>query len=174
MPAIPAGEAISFLKDTRGALTWTVREMVDSLKITEPEAKQVIAILELQGYVKPALDGAVWLTTIYGEEVSGSQSPRFNLARVTGALAELKDRIQAQNRDRRAEFHVSDAVAFGDFLMARPRVQAADVGVRLVVLKDGTTQGELGFLKQLRAKSALIRLQSFEPWMSLRSHRRLV
>jgi hypothetical protein len=141
MPSVPAQEAMSFLKDTRGALTWTVREMVDSLEITEREAKQVIAILELQGYVKPALDGTGWLTTLYGEEVSGSQSPRFNLARVTGALAELKDRIQAQNRDRRAEFHVSDAVAFGDFLIARARVQAADVGVRLVVLKDGTAGG---------------------------------
>jgi hypothetical protein len=37
------------------------------------------------------------------------------------------------NRDASAPFKITAAVAFGDFLISdRPRVQAADVGIRLV------------------------------------------
>jgi hypothetical protein len=179
MPAIPAAEALSFLKDMKGALTWTTREMVDALNISQPEANQVIAILQLQGYVKPALDHQGWVTTPAGEVVCRGRSPRFHLARVNEALAVLEDRLKSINQDRRAEFQIADAVAYGDFLTRRQRVQAANVGVRVLARKRQAGQRNssaevLAFLKQLRGQSALLELQPYQSWMSDRSHRRLV
>jgi hypothetical protein len=179
IPSIPIAEVLSLIKETRGAVTWTAQEMIDTLKISRQDAEQVISILQLQGYVKPALESQGWLTTLNGEAVSGSKPPRFTPEKVDEALAALQKRITAKNQDRKSEFRISDAVAFGDFLSGRSRVQAADVGIRLVVRngqagEHNSTREEIAFLKQLRAKSALVQLHRYEAWMSHRSHRRLV
>jgi hypothetical protein len=39
--------------------------------------------------------------------------------------------LKRVNQDSSAEYKIADAVAFGDFLAGRARVQAADVGIRL-------------------------------------------
>ena len=119
------------------------------------------------------------MTTIDGEAVSGSKPPRFVRERVEKALADLKERIVAVNRDRRAAFQIADAVAFGDFLLEIPRVQAAEVGIRLVAraqadAPDHSATGEREFLRLMRGKGGLLRLRTYQPWMSKRSHRRLV
>jgi hypothetical protein len=70
-------------------------------------------------------------------------------------------------------------VAFGDFLLSdRPRVQAADVGIALT--QAGQTESdphsataakaERQFLKQLRAKTALLQIHPYAAWMSKRSN----
>jgi hypothetical protein len=179
MRAIPVDEVMSFLRQTRSALTWSEQEMADSLKITQAEASRAIDLLELQGYVKRSSADNSWMTTIDGEAVSGSKAPWFGRERVEKALADLKNRITAVNRDRRAAFHVIDAVAFGDFLLEIPRVQPAEVGIRLVAraqadAPDHSAKGEREFLRLMRGKGGLLRLQSYQPWMSSRSHRRLV
>lgn len=51
-PSISAEAALSFLKDTKGAITWSVSELADVQKINRRDAEQVIAFLEAQGYVK--------------------------------------------------------------------------------------------------------------------------
>jgi hypothetical protein len=175
LPSIPLAAVLSFLKETRGALTWSTQEMVDSLKISEREANQIIGILSLQGYVKPALDNQGWLTTPAGEEVSGSRLPRFKLDKVNEALSLLEKRIKSVNQDAQGRFKVSEAVAYGDFLLGRPNVQAADVGIRLIGAKPGERNPSetLAFLKLLRGKTALIKVQPYETWMGERSHRRL-
>jgi hypothetical protein len=178
-PAIPVASVLSFLKDTRGALDWNIRDMMDSLMIAEQEAGQVASILHMQGYVKPALDTGHWLTTPAGEDVSGSKAPRFKLDRVEEALSQLAERIKSINQDRHARFHISDAVAYGDFLLDRPMVQAADVGIRLEAAKGqpadrSSSRETLAFLKALRNKTPALQLQPYQPWMSERSHRRLV
>jgi hypothetical protein len=132
LPSIPLAAVLSFVKETRGTLTWSIQDMVRSLKIGEPEANQIIGILSLQGYVKAALDNQGWLTTTAGEDVSGSKLPRYKLSSVNEALSFLENHIKSINRDRHARFHVADAVAYGDFLLGRSMVQAAEVGVRLV------------------------------------------
>jgi hypothetical protein len=43
----------------------------------------------------------------------------------------LRGRIQAVNNDNNAEYTISEAVAFGDFLSQDARVQPAEVGIRL-------------------------------------------
>jgi hypothetical protein len=179
IPSIPMAEVLSFIKETRGAVTWTAQEMIDALKISRQDAEQVVAILQLQGYVKPASESQGWLTALNGETVSRSKAPRFTPERVNEALSAFQKRIKMVNQDRESEFQVSDAVAFGDFLIGRCRVQAADVGIRLVARKSqagqhNSTREEMAFLKQLRAKSALIHLHRYETWMSHRSHRRLM
>jgi hypothetical protein len=62
------------------------------------------------------------------------------------------------------------AVAFGDFLSDQPRVQAADVGIRLTPRKaDSGNSGlavehkaEEAFLKELCGYSAVIHIQPYE------------
>jgi hypothetical protein len=153
---------MSFLKETRGALTWSTQDMVSSLKINVPEANQIVGILSLQGYVKPALDKEGWLTTPAGEDVSGSQLPRYKLNSVNEALSVLENNIKSVNQDRNAKFHITDAVAYGDFLLGRSMVQAADVGVSLtgdaIPEVHSRSRQNLDFLKQLRGKIPRIRL----------------
>ena len=186
-PTIGAEAALSFLKDTKGALTWTARDLGDALKISRREAEQALALLQAQGYVQPARGGkGEWITTPAGESVAGAKTPRFSRDSVERSLAELKGRIQQNNKNRQAPFRVTDAVAFGDFLLpGRARVQSADVGVRLVRRQDSPhrdnsanathssseAQAEHKFLRELRAKSAHLNLRPYADWMRSRTHR---
>lgn len=113
--SMPAVEALSFLRDTRGLTTWTARDMAASLKISASDAKHVIAILELQGYVKPA-GRDEWMTTMAGEEVSGSKPPRFTRERVETALFLLKRRISEVNRDSRTPYKITAVCCVRRFL----------------------------------------------------------
>src|SRR5579859_407801 len=116
LPSIPAEAALSFLKDTKGTLTWSLRDLIASLKIGRPEAEQVLAVLQAQGYVQPRAKDQ-FLTTPAGETVSGAKPPRFTRERIEQALDDLRTRIQQNNKDPRSQFRVTDAVAFGDFLL---------------------------------------------------------
>jgi hypothetical protein len=180
-PSVSAAAALSFLKDTRGVTTWSPRLMTETLKISPKEAKQVLAILELQGYVKPAGKNE-WMTTIAGEGVSGSKQPRYTPKRIEEALASLRSQIADVNRDSTAPFKITDAVAFGDFQSDRARVQSADVGILMVrqggdsddseSAKEHTAREE--FLKERVGKTALLHLRPFEAWMRVRTHRNLL
>lgn len=177
LPSIPAEEALSFLREMRGVTTWTARDMAGSLKIGVADAKHVIPILELQGYVKPA--GAnEWMTTLSGEDVSGSKPPRFTRERVAQALDDMRRRIAEINRDSKAPYKITDAVAFGDFLSDRPRVQSAEVGIQLERRRgddaDSETAVQRDFLRQLHAKGGVIQVRPYERWMSERTHRSLL
>ena len=189
-PNIAAEAALSFLKDTKGALTWSTRDLADALKISRGEAEQALALLQAQGYVQPARGGkGQWLTTPAGETVSGAKTPRFARETVEQSLSELKGRIQQNNKNRQAPFRVSDAVAFGDFLLPdRARVQSADVGVKLVRRQDSPrrdnsadathsateAQAERKFLRELRARSAHLNPRPYAGWMRSRTHRDLL
>jgi len=189
-PTIPAEAALSFLKDTKGALTWTARDLADALKITRREAEQALALLQAQGYVQLARGGkGEWITTPAGESVAGAKTPRFSRESVEQSLAELRSRVQQNNKNRQAPFRITDAVAFGDFLLPdRARVQSADVGIGLVRRQDSPrrddssnathsaseAQAERKFLRELRAKSAHLNLRPYAGWMRSRSHRDLL
>lgn len=178
VPAIPAEEALSFLRETRGVTTWTARDMADALKISLADAKGVIPILELQGYVKPAGTNE-WMTTLSGEDVSGSKPPRYTLERVAQALDELRGRIVDINRDSKAPYKITEAAAFGDFLSDRPRVQSAEVGIRLERRGSGADDPgaalqQRDFLRQLHGKGGVIQVRPYERWMSERRHRSLL
>jgi hypothetical protein len=182
MPSIPAAAVMSFLKDTRGLMTWTMRDLATTLDIPANEAARVITIMEMQGYVKAAQGAREWFTTPAGQTVSGSKLPHYTPERVAKALAELKDRIAAARKDFKAPFKISAAVAFGDFLSDRPRVQAPDVGIELLKRKPDagarTSATEstvrLAFLKQLRAKNTPLNVQPYQQWMNKRSHQNLL
>jgi len=169
---------LSFLKDTRGAVSWSIKDLRECLKLGAKQAAQLLAILEMQGYV--AKEGDQWLTTTAGESISKSKKPQFSLASVTSALDTLKDRIEALNRDKRGEFKIAKAVAFGDFLTERSQVQAADVGVELSRRHPlSGNSGEVeekrqAFMNDLRRKSRLFGVQTYRSWMSQRSHRNLL
>lgn len=178
--SIPAAEALSFLRDTRGLSTWTARDMASSLKISLSEAKEVISILEMQGYIKQSGHDE-WMTTIAGESVSGSKIPRFTPERVEKALADLRTRIDEVNRDSRAPYQITKAVAFGNFLQHRTRVQSVEVGIQL---KSRNSEAEdsgsaeerkrqMAFLKALKGKSGVLQVRTFENWMSERTHTKL-
>jgi hypothetical protein len=177
-PAIPLAAVLSFVKETRGASTWSTKDMVRSLKIGESEANQIIAILCLQGYIKSAIENDGWLTTPAGEEVSQSRMPRFARDKVNEALSLLVKRIKSINEDRQAKFHICKAVVYGDFLLGRPIVQPADVGIDLVASEQrsdpNSSKDSMSFLNSLRVKSLFIRLHQYQPWMAGRSHRKLL
>ncbi len=189
LPSLPAEAALSFLKDTKGTLAWSTRDLADTLRINRREAQQALALLQAQGYVQPAHQkrsarGAdQWITTPAGETVSGAKPPRLSRERVEEALAALKDRIRQSNKNQQEPFRITDAVAFGDFLLPdRARVQSADVGIRLVrrgaspseLRSASDAQAERKFLRDLRAKSALLTIRPYADWMRLRSHRDLL
>jgi hypothetical protein len=109
--------------------------MAKALKIGLPEPKQAILVLQLQGYIEPAGQTGKWRITEQGDMVSGSKSPRFTRQSVEQALDELRHRIKAVNDDFNADYKISDAVAFGDFLGDAARVQAVEVGIRLMPKK---------------------------------------
>ena len=200
LPSIPAEAALSFLKDTKGALVWSARDLADTLKINRPEAEQILAFLQAQGYAQPARSEQVderesarsadqWITTPAGETVSGAKPPRFTRESIEQALAALKGRIKQSNKDPQAPFRITDAIAFGDFLLPdRARVQSAEVGISLKRPDDLRRRGdsaisprsasdaqvERKFLRDLRAESALLNLRPYADWMRHRTHRDLL
>jgi DNA-binding transcriptional regulator YhcF (GntR family) len=171
----------SFLKDTRGAISWSTQELAKSLTISAAEVRRVAEVLELQGYIKQHGTDQ-WITTISGETVSGSKTPRFTLERVENALASLSKRIKEISEGSQAQFTISKAVAFGDFLNGRARVQAPDVGIQLVRREPATAaagaaqerSAEREFLKSLRGNTSILNIQLYQKWMSDRPHRRLL
>jgi len=153
--------------------------MAHSLKIGLADAKQVITVLEMQGYVNQfKLDE--FTTTFAGESISGSQLPRYTGVRIDEALRTLRTRIAEINRDSGALFRITQAVAFGDFLSERTRFQPVEIGIELEprksaaisVIRKGATRQQ--FLRQLRDKVTVIQFRPYEEWMSARSHRNLL
>lgn len=180
---LPAAELLSFLKDTRSASTWTERDLVTALNLNREQAKQTLAALQLQGYAEPIGHDGQWRTTEAGELVSGGKTPRFTRESVEHALADLKERIKSVNEDASAPYRINSAVAFGDFLTDRARVQAVEVGVELqrrTISQDSCRQTATehaqtdALLKQLRGKSTMLHVQRYVSWMSHRSHRNLL
>jgi len=176
-PDISLDAVFSFLKGTRGSVNWSAKDLKDCLKLDTKQSQQLLAILEMQGYV--AKEGDLWLTTSAGKSVSKSKKPQFSLDGIAKTLDTLKERIEAVNRDKRSEFKITKAVAFGDFLTGRNQVQAADVGVELSRRDLSGNPDEMeakrqAFMADLRRKSRLFNVQKYRPWMSMRSHRDLL
>src|SRR5260370_6847516 len=113
LPPLPAEAALSFLKDTKGTLAWSPRDLADALKINRREAEQALAFLHAQGYVQPARQkgsahsAGQWITTPAGETVSGPKPPRFTPARVDQPLPALTNRIKQTNKDPRIPYRVT-------------------------------------------------------------------
>src|SRR6202035_3827955 len=106
MPSVPAAAVMSFLKDTRGLLTWTTRDLAETLGIPASEAAKVITIMEMQGYVKAAQGTREWFTTPAGQTGSGSKLPHYTRERVEAALDGLKERIAAASKDFKSPFKI--------------------------------------------------------------------
>ena len=178
-PSIAAAELLSFLKEIHAAQTWTEKDLAKALSISVAQADEAIAVLQLQGYIEPAGRTGKWRVTEQGDVVSGAKSPRFTRRGVQDGLDKLRNRIKAINEDPNADYKITDAVAFGDFLGDAARVQA-EVGIQLAPKNEEFTgsakehRAELAFLKQLRRKSALLHVVPYEEWMSARSHLRLL
>jgi hypothetical protein len=177
--SVPAAEVFSFLKEISGEVNWSLADMAKSLKIPHPETKRIAEIFELQGYIKRDGNDA-WITTQSGEEVSGAKLPRYTAKRIEDSLKALRERIEEINRDKDSDFKVTQAVAFGDFLRKRSRVQAADVGIALEARGAGDarpvarTEVQRQFLKTLRARVTGLNLLPFRSWMAARSHKPLM
>jgi len=179
LPSVPIEAVFSFLKGTKGSSSWTKQEFAKALKINAADAAKVLPVIQMQGYIHPYHDD--WVTTTAGEDVSGARPPRFSPAKVEEALADLRTRIKAVNLDKKVPYRITAAVAFGDFLDNKTRVQAGDVGIRLEPRKPRPRgspvrerAAEAAFFRQLRGKSAMLHLAPYEEWMSMRTNRRLL
>jgi hypothetical protein len=162
--------------DTRGMVSWTVRDLAKTLRVASAEANDALPILEVQGYVK-RMGKDEWLTTIAGESFSGSVAPRYRKEAVENALEELRERIRKLNSDPSTDVTVASAVAFGDFLSGRARVQAAAAGIEIRPRgrkKASDQQAMTAVLAQLRARSTMLHLHKFKKWMGERTHRKVI
>src|SRR5579862_7776143 len=198
-PPVAVDALLSFLKETKGLLSWSTADLADTLKLTRAQAAEVLALLRAQGYVQAESGKSdQWLTTTSGETVSGSKLPRFNPEKVRQALASLQQAIEENNKNKNSEYKITRAVAFGDFLRQAAsnvgKVQAADVGIEFTprsTPKSSASRApnsatptppktpeqaasERAFLHSLRAKSTLLNLHPYAPWMSSRSHLNLL
>ena len=182
MPSVPAAAVMSFLKDTRGMINWTARDLSNALGIAAAEAAKVLSIMEMQGYVKPARSGREWFTTAEGQAVSASKLPHLKRERVEAALEGLKQRIAAARKDFKSPFKITAAVAFGDFLGDQPRLHVPDVGIELAPRKGEArdkvsateNKARAAFLKHLRGKNTPLNVQPYQEWMGKRAHRKLL
>ena len=179
--SLPAAALFSFLKETRGITSWTTSDLAKTLNLSPAAARDALAILEMQGYVKPTAVKDEWTTTPAGEAVSGSKPPRYSPETIERSLAALADHLKLVNQDSSAEYKITDAVAFGDFLSRRARVQAADIGIKLEPRNRAASDNSASeqsrqeaFLRQLRGKTPLLNLQPYAEWMSARRHRNLL
>ena len=181
-PTIPAAQVISFLRGVHSSLTWTGQDFAAMMNVSQDQTVEALGMLQLAGYVEP-LEKGKWRTTDQGRQIAGGKTPRFTAESMEKALSELKERIIFLNSDESATYRVTRAVAFGDFLGDRVRVQAAEVGIELqprtsteTDKKESVTSRaqEKGLLKRLQEHSTLLRVQQYEPWMSDRSHRDLM
>jgi hypothetical protein len=164
----------SAFKDAKSTVTWSVRDLANTLKIGRHDAGPVVALLAAQGYLQHASGTDDWMTTPAGESVPDAKSPRFTREKVERAVESLNERIKQVNRDPEHAFRTTAAVPFGDFLQsAGTRVQAADVGIGLTkrVQRAGearsasTAREERHFLSQLRGKIALLHTRPYADWM---------
>lgn len=62
----PPAAFFSFLKETKGITSWTARDLAKTLDLSPASTKQALAVLEMQGYVKPAESKGEWITTPAG------------------------------------------------------------------------------------------------------------
>jgi|HubBroStandDraft_4_1064222.scaffolds.fasta_scaffold34943_4 hypothetical protein len=180
IPNVPIEAVFSFLKGTKGTPSWSARDLAETLKLSSGEASKILPVLEMQGYIHPYRNA--WVTTTAGEEVSGARPPRFTPNRIEEALADLRKRIREVNGDSKSPYQVAEAVAFGDYLENKTRVQPADVGIRLTPrkgkgskaqapAKEHTAQAE--FLRGLRGKAATLHVTTYEDWMGRRKNQKL-
>jgi hypothetical protein len=179
---LPASQVMSFLRDVHSSLTWTEQDFAALMNVSKDQTKAALGMLQLAGYVEP-LEKGKWRTTDQGRQIAGGKTPRFTSESMEKALGELKKRITLLNSDQGATYRVLRAVAFGDFLSDRVRVQAADVGIELQPRASTESDKEESvtsraqekdLLKRLQGRSTLLRVQQYEPWMSDRSHRDLM
>jgi hypothetical protein len=174
-PSIPVAEAFSFLKDTKGLSSWTLRDLSGTLRISAASASAILPVLAMQGYISAYRKE--WVTTISGEVVSGAKPPRFTPETIEAAVSSLRKRIDAVNKDSKSPYRVKRAVAFGDFLnKTKTRVQAADIGILLKLRKANRPDipSERTFLKLLRGKTSMLNLKPCEDWMQARTHRKII
>jgi len=186
-PPVAVDALLSFLKETKGLLSWSTADLADTLKLTRAQTVEVLTLLRAQGYVQAESGKSdQWLTTTSGETVSGSKLPRFSPEKVRQALASLQQAIEENNKNKNSEYKIARAVAFGDFLKHSAstigKVQAADIGIELTPRSPAAdnlnsapeSAAKSAFLHSLRAKSALLNLHLYAPWMSSRSHLNLL
>jgi hypothetical protein len=179
IPAVPIEAVFSFLKGTKGMSSWTKQDFAGALKISLADAAKILPVIQMQGYINPYHDE--WVTTTAGEDVAGARPPRFSPEKVEEGLAELRERIKATNQNSKSAYKITEAVAFGDFLQQKARVQPAEVGIGLEPRKAKRGEspakrhaGERAFLRELRAKAATVNTLPYAEWMSARTHRRLL
>jgi len=96
-------------------------------------------------------------------------------------LASFADHLKRVDQDSSVKYKIADAVAFGDFLSGRTRVQAADVGIRLEPRNPEAHDNSAGeqsrqetFLRQLRGRTPLVNPQPYAEWMGARTHQSLL
>lgn len=163
---------MSFLQEAGTSVTWNERDLAKALQIGTAEAKEVLSVLQLQGYVEPAGSNGKWRITDAGALVSGAKPARYTRQSVETTLEGLGQRIRAVNEDPNAPYSIAEV------LSDKASLQPANVGIRVIPRRtepEGTAAKRVGsFLRQRRGKSALLHVTPYEAWMTSRTHLKLL
>jgi hypothetical protein len=120
-----AAELLSFLREAGGIRTWMETNLANALNVGLSQAREAIAVLQLQGYIEPVGNTSKWRVSDEGDFVSRTKPPRFTPKSVHDTVARFRDRIKAVTEDPDSAYKIVDAVAFGDFLGDAARVRCA-------------------------------------------------
>ena len=72
LPALPAAQVMSFLRDVHSLLTWTEQDFAAMMNVNKDQTKEALEMLQLAGYVEP-LEKGKWRTTDEGRQIAGGK-----------------------------------------------------------------------------------------------------
>ena len=112
------------------------KELANALKVSSSQAREATAVLRRRAISNRRV------MRVNGESASKVSSyPAQSLQGLVERASKmhspvLRDRIKTSNSDPHAAYKITEAVAFGDFLGDAARLQAVDVGIRLVAKSE--------------------------------------
>ena len=199
--SIEAAAVRNFLKQSGELPDWDEKFLAASLGAGASDAAQVLAAMQMAGYIEPA-GRKKWRNTKEGNAMAGvSQAKPIKRATAEQKLEEFMQRVAEVKRDTHYLFKVERAVLFGSFLRDEPMVKDLDIAVKLApkekrkdkherlmneraaeAVKSGKKfsswqeqqrWGEQEVLNFLKSKARSVTLYEFGDWVLAQPHRDL-
>src|SRR4030081_2287460 len=122
-----------FLRQSAETPGWTVKDLESLLAIKEADAKQVLATLQMAGYIEPVPGSKTkWRNTQEGNSVAKVSAAK-SIKRTTAEkkLKEFIARVKQINDDNAFLYRVDKAVLFGPYLAGEERSKDIDIAISI-------------------------------------------
>jgi hypothetical protein len=114
--------------------SWTIKEVARLLKISEGQARRLVYVLRVLGYVEvvPEQRPGTWRNTMAGNALANaSAAPPMSRAEASRQLQQFLERVALVNADESLPHRVGKVVIFGSYLSDQQRIGDIDVAIRL-------------------------------------------